>query len=128
MELRLRLIPAPDDLAPSNPEYQKELRNLYQALKSEGLEATARSFAHDAVGGGGGLTGEFALIVTALAPVIAGASALAGAWLHAKYGRKVSVKFGDVAASASTVEELEKVLRLVEEFQQRNKPRIIHEP
>lgn len=127
-ELRLRLIAAPDDPALSSPEYQKELRDFYQALESEGVEASPIRYAHDAVGGGGGLTREFTLIVTTLAPIVAAAAAVAGAWLHAKYGRKLRVKFGDIEGEAPRLEELEKAVRLVEECQQRNRPRVIHEP
>lgn len=68
-ELRLILRPAPGEPSPLSTEFQSELRDFYQALKSEGVEASARSQAHDAVGGGGRLTGEFTLALVTLGPI-----------------------------------------------------------
>jgi hypothetical protein len=45
-------------------EFQKELRDFYQELRAKGVEAGARSYVNDAVGGGGGLSGEFTVIVS----------------------------------------------------------------
>jgi hypothetical protein len=39
------------------------------------------------------------------------------AWLHAYYGRKVRLKVGDIEAEAQSVEEVEKLLKLVEQSQ-----------
>jgi hypothetical protein len=128
-EVRLIFKPAPGDLPLSSPEFQKELREFYRAVRPEGVTVAARSYAHEAVGGGGGLTREFTILVTSIAPVLkASAVVVVGAWLHAKYGRKLRAKFGDNEAEASTLEELEKIVRLLEEIQQRNKPKIIREP
>jgi len=126
--LRLRLVAAPDDLPLSNPEYQTELRDFYKQLKSQGMEVSARYYVHDALRGGGGLSGEFTLIITTLAPVITGGAAIAGAWLHARYGRKLHIKFDDVEVEAPTMKDLKEALQLVEESKQRNKPKIMHEP
>lgn len=51
-----------------------------------------------------------------------------GAWLHARYGRKVRLKVGDVEAEAETVGEVEKHLAKAQEIHQRNQPKVIHEP
>lgn len=51
-----------------------------------------------------------------------------GAWLHARYGRRVRVKVGDLEAEAQTPEEVEKLLSKAQEIQQRNEPKKIHEP
>jgi hypothetical protein len=124
-EFQLHLIRSTDDPALSSPDYQKELLDFCQALKSKGVEASARHWAHDAVGGGGGLTGELTLMVTALAPVITAVAGVAGAWLRARYGRKVRVKLGDTEVEARTVEEVENALRLIDETQERNRTREI---
>jgi hypothetical protein len=64
-------------------------------------------------------------LVTALGPVIGG---VAGAWFHARYGRKVRLKVGELEAEAQTIEEVEKLLERAQEIQQRNQPKVIHEP
>jgi hypothetical protein len=66
-EFQLRLIRSADDPALSSPEYQKELLEFFQAPNAEGIKVSARHWANDAVGGGGGLTGEFIIAVSALA-------------------------------------------------------------
>ena len=48
-----------------------------------------------------------------------------GAWLHARYGRKVRIKVGDIEAEAQTPEELEKLLDKVQEIRERNEPKRI---
>jgi hypothetical protein len=65
-ELRLRLIRAPDDPPLSSPEYQKELSEFAQSLRAHGIKVESRSFALDAVHGGGGASGEFIIAITAL--------------------------------------------------------------
>jgi hypothetical protein len=46
-------------------------------------------------------------VVTMAAPA---ATALIGAWLQARHGRKVRLKVGDVEAEAATVQEVEQLL------------------
>jgi hypothetical protein len=122
-KIRLRLIPAPDDLPLSSREYQKELADFAKSLREQGIQFSDRAFAFDALDAAGGQSGEFTLVVTTIASFITGAAAVTGAWLHAKGGRKVHVKYGDVEADAPTVKELEKALRLVEESLKRIRQR-----
>jgi hypothetical protein len=51
-----------------------------------------------------------------------------GAWLNARYGRKVRLEIGDIKAEASTVKEVEALLALAQDTQRRNQPKVIHEP
>ena len=60
--LRLKLIPALDEPQLPSPEFQKKLRDFYEALRSQGIEVSARCYAHDAIHGGGGLSGEYVFI------------------------------------------------------------------
>ena len=55
-----------------------------------------------------------------MGPVV---TAAAGAWLHAKYGRKVRLKIGDIEAEAQSVEEVEKLIARAQEIQQANQPK-----
>ena len=55
-------------------------------------------------------------------------AAVVGAWSHAKYGRKVSLKVGEIEAEAPTMEEIDKLLDRAEKIQQRNQPKAIDEP
>lgn len=57
-----------------------------------------------------------------------GLGGIIGAWLTAKYGRKVRLKVGEIEAEAHTPEEVEKLLARAQEIQQRNQPKVIHEP
>lgn len=110
--ISVKLCRAPDDAPLGSAAFQKELSEFARALSAQGIDVRSRHFTFDSVSGGGGLAGEFTLIASSiLIPV----SAVAGAWLQAKCGRRVRVKFGDTEAEATTVEELEKVLRMAEE-------------
>lgn len=129
-ELRLILVPAPDDLPSSSVEYQKELAGFSRALRAQGIETSLSCRAFDAVGGGGGLTGEFALIVTSAASFITGAATVAAAWLHARNDRKVRLKVSssELDAEAQTLEGLETVIVRGLEIQRSMKPKVISEP
>jgi hypothetical protein len=126
--LHLRLIRAPDDLPLVNREYQKELADFAKSLRAAGIESSSGAFAFDTVDGGGGLSGEFILMATAIAPFVTCGAGVLGAWLHARYGRKVRLKIGEIEAEAQTVAEVERLLKHAEEFQQHNKPKVILEP
>ena len=75
--------------------------------------------------GGPFLSGEFLLTLTdKIGPaLIAG---IAG-WLHGRSGRKVRLKVGDIEAEAPTTEDVEKLVALVEEIQQRNRRKALEE-
>jgi hypothetical protein len=95
--------------APGEPAFtsegQAEAEKFDADLRRQRLEVTAL-----AVGSGPGiLTGQF--LVTLGPAVIAAIAAVAGAWVHARYGRKVRLKVGDIEAEARTTEEIEALLR-----------------
>jgi hypothetical protein len=49
--------------------------------------------------------------------VIAATAAICGAWVQARYGRKVRLKIGDVEAEGRSVEEIETLLKQASDFQ-----------
>lgn len=113
-ELVLILKPAPDEPPLRSAEFQKALSEFARSLRAKDVQVASRSFAFDAVHGGGGLTGTFGLAFFTLPPNLRSVIAAAvGAFLHNKYGRRARLKYGDVEAEASSVEEVEKLLRLV---------------
>lgn len=119
-EFRLVLVPAPDDPPLFSAEYQRELADFGEMLRAQDIEVSSRYCTFDAVGAGGGLSGEFILRVLTIVgpPLITG---LAG-WLGGRSGRKYRVKFGEIEAEGSTTKEAEDtVVRL----QQRNQPKVI---
>ncbi len=59
-------------------------------------------------------------LVTLGPPTIAALAAIAGAWVQARYGRKVRLKVGDVEAEARTAEEVEKLFVRAAEFRDRD--------
>jgi hypothetical protein len=65
-ELRLRVIPCSENLSLGSPEFQAELRAFSKALNSEHISASSKNFAFDAIGGGGGLSGEYVLMGIAI--------------------------------------------------------------
>jgi len=124
-ELKISLLPAADEPSHLAPACQQELRGFEQAFLDEGFPIAAKR-ALAKMAGGPFLSGEFVLNLAATIGPVLGAAV--GAWLHARYSRKVRLKVGEIEAEAQTVEEVEKLLARALEIQQRNEPKMIHEP
>jgi hypothetical protein len=129
--LKLEIIPirAADDPPLRSKVYQEELHALAEALKSEGFTVGATIELIEAAGGNSqDMATYLGLIVQLAHSPLAGVVATAvGAWLHARYGRKVRLKIGDIEAEAQTEKQLRSLLKQAEDYQSRNK-KAIHEP
>ncbi|HEY3620011.1 MAG TPA: hypothetical protein VGK96_24650 [Candidatus Sulfotelmatobacter sp.] len=110
--IKLTLLRASDDPAQLSDEYQTELYAVQEALRKRGLQVTGFA-AHPA---GDTHLGQF--LITLGPPVIAAVAAVAGAWVQARYGRKVRLKFGDVEAEGRTPAEIEELLKRIAEFRE----------
>jgi len=124
-KLQVTLIAASDDADTFSPEYQAELHHFIEQVRAGGSEIQSFGMAMDAVDGQGGTIGEF-LIEIARSGVPAAMAAAIGAWLHARYGRKVRVKFRKDQVeeiSAGTVQEIGDVLKHVTDFLDRKNKR-----
>jgi hypothetical protein len=114
-EAVLIFVRAADELSLWAPDYQKELAEFAKGLRAEGITIHSQHFAMDAVDAGGGLTGEFNLLLKAFGPVVGIAI---GAFLKGRYGRKVRLKIGkggEIAAEAQTVEEVNELIKIARE-------------
>jgi hypothetical protein len=129
LELYFVLAGAPDESALS---HQKELREVNRSVRSQSAEVWARSYAFDAIGGGGGLSGEYGVLLSAVGPALCGVLGTAlGNYLGGRAGRKVRLRVGldgTIEAEAQTPEELEKILDLAQKIKDRNQAKVIHEP
>jgi hypothetical protein len=109
--VELNLLRATDDPTQFSDEYQAELEDFDRGLRRYPLGVTSFA-AHQ--GGDGTLLGQF---IVSLGPAfVTGVAAVAGAWVQARFGRKVRLKFGDIEAEARTPEELEELLKRAAEF------------
>ena len=128
-ELTLTLIPAPDDPPLKTPAYQAGLREFEQGLQSNGLEVSSIIELREAwtpVPTSAPYLGDFIIKLAGQVgpPLIAG---IVG-WLHGRSGRKVRLKVGEIEVEAPTMKEVERLVSLIPEIQQRNQPKVIHEP
>lgn len=119
-ELRLFLVRAPDDPPLPSPHFQEELSNFRQLLRAQGVQIESRSFAFDAVHGGGGLSGEFIIGLTAISLL---AKHLAGpltAYLKGHPGRKARVEFREAgqlkSIEAQGAAEIERIIKAATEY------------
>ena len=111
----LILVRAPDEPSQWAPDYQDELADFARALRAESIKFSTPFFTMDAIDAGGGLTGEFNLLVSAIGPVV---GVGLGAFLKGRYGRKVRLKIGkggEIAAEAQTVEEVNSLIKIARE-------------
>jgi hypothetical protein len=120
LQVKLRLLPSLEEQLDG-----EEVDQFGQTLHTRGLEVS-RSLrlleSADAVP----LTADFVIKIAAIGGPVLGTCV--GAWLNARYGRKVRLEIGDIKAEASTVKEVEALLALAQDTQRRNQPKVIHEP
>jgi len=100
------------------PAFSKEgqlaIRPVISALKENKIEADAPFMTLDSVDAVGGYTGEIAVLVQAISPLLTG---ILGAWLQSKAGRKVRLKVGDIEVEARTIEEADQLLQRAQALQ-----------
>jgi hypothetical protein len=128
LDLEVTLIPAHDDPPLKAAEYQEGLREFNQCLNAAGLEFSYSFEVLEAWAPEPAPTKYLGDFVIKLAAIIGPALGTGiGAWLHARYGRRVRLKIGDIEAEAQTIEEVEQLLARVQEIQERSQPRVIRE-
>lgn len=100
---------AHDDASENDPQFQEELRGFSHSLRTAGVAFSQRAMAFDSVDALGFPLAEF--VIKTLSPaVVPAAAAVCGAWVQARYGRKVRLKIGDVEAEGRTTAEIETLL------------------
>jgi len=131
-ELTITLLPARDDAALRSADYQRELHRFEESLTAQGLQVGVSIELRES-GAPNPLAlvlphylGDFTIkLVATVGPPL---GALIGAWLHARHGRKVRLKIGDIEAEAQSIDEVEKLLQQAERFQQRSQAKVIAKP
>lgn len=119
-KLLVILIAAPDDPPIHSKEYQAELKAFTESLRANGIKFSSRMRMMESASGGGFNLGEFFIVLRTVGPPLAVAI---GVWLRGKYSRKVKLKSKDVAVEASSVEEVEKLLKLAEKHHKKIRPK-----
>ena len=94
VEVRVVLVRAPNDPKVNEPKFQEELREFSRSLRAAGLSFSQRAMAFDSVDAVGHPLPEFLVTLGPLAT--AALAAIGGAWVQARYGRKMRLKVGDV--------------------------------
>ena len=107
-------------------EYQAEQGAFVQALKAENIIPSSTVYMRDAASEGGDL-GSIIYLGQHTVPLVKEGLTLLGAalvaWLTARGGRKVRLKFGDVEVEAGTPKEIEQILEHAKKFQQDSGPK-----
>jgi hypothetical protein len=116
-EFLLILVPSKDDAPPFSDEYQAELGGF-----AKDAHATSQyGFAMDSAAGGGGPVGEFIFDAAAVTALIRCLGTICTEWIKARHGRKLRLKSGDVEVQATTVEEIEAMVKLAKGHQAKKK-------
>jgi hypothetical protein len=118
-DFELTLVRSSDDAPPFGAEYQAELSKFAK----EAQASSQRAFAMDSVLGGGGPIGEFAYHAAAAVALINALKTICVSWLKASAGRKLRLKYGKVRIEATSIEEIEAMVKLVEEHSDIDKPK-----
>jgi hypothetical protein len=109
--IRVLLERAPDDPPEDDPQFQAELKEFYRQAWLGRVILSQTPFAQ--FRGGEYWRPDFLALVPAAIGAIA---ALCGAWVQARYGRKVRLKIGDTEAEGRSVEEIETLLQKAKQF------------
>ena len=109
-KVRFYLHHAPDEPPTFSTEGQQALWPVMSALRNNNIDAVTPVMTLDSVEAHGGYTGEIAVLIQAVGPVLTG---ILGAWLQSKAGRKVRLKVEDIEVEARTVEEVAQLLQHV---------------
>lgn len=116
--IHIRLLPGSEDAPLTAAGFQDDLRAFEQSLRAGGLTPSVGLDFLSAAGSDTPvvLTGCFGLAATALSVL----GTLLGAWLNAKFGRKVHLKIGadgEIEADAQTAADVEQLLAAARSFQ-----------
>ncbi len=97
-KISVELIASETDPPLRSSEYQAGLKNVASALQTANAKVSFRMFMQDAIGAPSFLEGGFTIENVKSVAVVLGP--IFGAWLQARYGRKVRLKIGDIEAEA----------------------------
>lgn len=96
---------APDDTAVADPEYQRALTAVSDALRDAGILYSQRRMTFDAVGAEGYAVGQYVISVAQIAGPIVGIAV--GAWIQGRAGRKVRLKVGEIELEAHSQADMD---------------------
>jgi hypothetical protein len=120
---RLRLIRASDDPPLGSQEYQKEIAEFAKSLRAQGVKVSTRHFARNAVGGGGGLSGEFICAVAAPGFLAKKLDSPLRTFLKGHFARKARVEFREdgtlKTVEAQNVDEADKLINAAAKYQKK---------
>jgi|ERR1039457_698277 hypothetical protein len=130
LKLEITTIRAGDDPPLRSKAFQQELRAVEKTIKAEGFTVGVTIELIEAAGGNTQDMATYLGFVIELAhsPAASAIGTALGVWLVARYGRKVRLKVGDIEVEARTEKQVQRLLEQAEQFQQRNKAKVIHEP
>jgi hypothetical protein len=113
-KVRFYLVSGEEDPPTFTFEGQSAIREVISALKANKIEADMPFMVMDSVEATSGYTGEIAVLIQAVSPILTG---ILAAWLQSKAGRKVRLKVGDIEVEARTVEEADQLLQRAQALQ-----------
>jgi hypothetical protein len=117
-EFAIELVAEPNEPAADDASFQAELREFGRTLSQANVDHSQLAIAFDSVESMGYPLPEFVVGLQALATpaALSALSGALGAWLQARYGRKVRLKIGDIEAEGRSLAEVEKLLALAAKF------------
>jgi len=109
-KLSIQLLPSVEDEPLRSAEYQAGLSEFAKKLQANGMNPSMAMHFEESADSHSFLLGSFSLELGKV--IVVPICTAAGAWLHAKYGRKVRLKIGETEseAEAQTVEEVKQLL------------------
>jgi hypothetical protein len=111
--MEIAFLPAPDEGSLYQETVQRDLNAATSQLTGPGI--SHRRFTQDSIDVVTINLGE--VIIKLGIGVITGVASVAAAWLHARAGRKLRIKIGDIEVEAGTPKELKGLLETVQKVE-----------
>jgi len=116
-QFSVELVRTADDPPVNDPAFQRELSQFGASLRTAGIPYSQRAMAFDSADALGYSLPEFIFAIKDIAtPLIGALGVVAGAFVQARYGRKVRLKIGDDEAEARTTAELEELWSIAAKY------------
>ncbi|WP_145255564.1 hypothetical protein [Pseudomonas sp. DE0157] len=92
----------------TDPAYQRDLSAVSAARREAGILSAQRRMTFDADGATGYSVGQYIISLASVAGPVIGVAV--GAWITARWGRKLRIKVGDIEPEAPSPAEIENLV------------------
>ncbi len=112
-KFQFHLVPPAEEAAGADKDFQAALTSFAREVREAGVPMAQAAIVFDSIDSHGFPLPDFTIAIKVLGPpAIAAIAAAAGAWVQARYGRKVRLKIGDTEVEGRSAAEIVQLLEI----------------